>query len=67
MPSARFLLLYCSATGKAQSIAELIADQAHSYGFEADLQCVSGYGKKVCLAFMSISGLVVHEHRTAFA
>ena len=43
----RFLLLYGSVTGKAQSIAELIADLAAKKGFDADLQCLDGFGKTV--------------------
>ena len=45
----RFLLLFGSVTGKAESIAELIAEQATTKGFTADLQCLEGIGKKVSL------------------
>ena len=44
---SRFLLLYGSVTGKAESIAELIAEEAGKKGFNADLQCMEGIGKKV--------------------
>ncbi|XP_043920818.1 methionine synthase reductase [Protopterus annectens] len=37
----RFLLLYGSQSGQAQSIAESICQQAHGYGYFADLHCLS--------------------------
>ena len=45
--SRKFLLLYGSVTGKAESIAELIAEEAQRRGFDADLQCMSSVGKAV--------------------
>lgn len=47
MPNKRFLLLYGSVTGKAQSIAELIAEEATSRGLEPDIQCMEGVDIKV--------------------
>uniref|UniRef100_W5U6V5 Methionine synthase reductase n=1 Tax=Ictalurus punctatus TaxID=7998 RepID=W5U6V5_ICTPU len=40
LPS-RFLILYGSQKGQAQSIAEQLADQAAEHGFEADVSCLS--------------------------
>ena len=45
----RFLLLYGSVTGKAQSIAELIAEEGAKKGLDVDLQCLEGAGKTVTL------------------
>ncbi len=42
-----FLLLHGSVTGKAESIAELIADEADRRGFDVDLRCMSEVGKGV--------------------
>ena len=46
-PSGRFLLIYGSVTGKAESIAELIVEEAKKRGFEPELQCMKDVGKKV--------------------
>lgn len=43
----RFLLIYGSVTGNAESIAEQIANEAEKRGFQVDLQCMKGVGKKV--------------------
>lgn len=40
LPS-RFLILYGSQKGQAQSIADQLADQAAEHGFEADVSCLS--------------------------
>ncbi|XP_053344355.1 methionine synthase reductase [Clarias gariepinus] len=39
--SSRFLILYGSQKGQAQSIAEQLADQAAEHGFEAEIRCLS--------------------------
>ncbi|KAF5899695.1 methionine synthase reductase, partial [Clarias magur] len=38
---SRFLILYGSQKGQAQSIAEQLADQAAEHGFEAEISCLS--------------------------
>ncbi len=43
----RLLLLHGSVTGKAESIAELIAEEAEKRGYEVDLHCMSEVGKGV--------------------
>ena len=44
-----FLLLHGSVTGKAESIAELLAEQAAERGYEVDLCCMSSVGKDYSL------------------
>ncbi|XP_026793740.3 methionine synthase reductase [Pangasianodon hypophthalmus] len=39
--SSRFLILYGSQKGQAQSIAEQLTDQAAEHGFEAEISCLS--------------------------
>ncbi|XP_060755980.1 methionine synthase reductase [Neoarius graeffei] len=39
--SSRFLILYGSQKGQAQSIAEQLSDQAAEHGFEAEISCLS--------------------------
>ncbi|TSL10165.1 Methionine synthase reductase [Bagarius yarrelli] len=39
--SARFLILYGSQKGQAQSIAEQLSDQAAEHGLEAEISCLS--------------------------
>ncbi|CAG5118819.1 unnamed protein product [Candidula unifasciata] len=46
MKSNRFLLLYGSATGQAQAIAEEIAEKAPSFGLAAELHSLDDTGKK---------------------
>lgn len=41
----RFLVLYGSQKGQAQSIAEGIADEAEERGLVADIYCLSEGGK----------------------
>ncbi|TRY69277.1 hypothetical protein TCAL_12164 [Tigriopus californicus] len=60
---SRFLLIFGSVTGKAESIAELIAEEAAKRGFAPDLQCMDGVGKaydlskeKVVLIVSSTTG-----------
>ncbi|KAI7792808.1 methionine synthase reductase [Triplophysa rosa] len=43
--TARFLILYGSQRGQAQSIAEEICEQANEHGFTADLCCLSNVEK----------------------
>ncbi len=43
----RFLLLHGSVTGKAESIAELIAEEADRRGLHADVHCMSQVEKQV--------------------
>lgn len=43
----RVLLIYGSVTGKAESIAELIAEEGEKRGFEIDLKCMSTVGRGV--------------------
>ena len=45
----KFLLLYGSQTGQAQSICEEIAETASKHGLEAELYCLSQTDKKVRL------------------
>ena len=47
MEAKRFLLLYGSVTGKAQSIAEIMAEEASTRGLDADMQCMEDVDKKV--------------------
>ncbi|KAK7118259.1 hypothetical protein R3I94_021929 [Phoxinus phoxinus] len=43
--AARFLILYGSQRGQAQSIAEEICEQAAEYGLTADINCLSNQDK----------------------
>uniref|UniRef100_A0A671NKH8 Methionine synthase reductase n=1 Tax=Sinocyclocheilus anshuiensis TaxID=1608454 RepID=A0A671NKH8_9TELE len=45
MLAARFLILYGSQRGQAQSIAEEICQQAAEHGFTADINCLSNQHK----------------------
>lgn len=57
MPSevkSRFLLLYGSQRGQAQSIAEEIADQAAEHGLVADLFCLTNK-EKVTLEWSEVT------------
>ena len=45
--TGRFLLIYGSVTSKAESIAELIAEEAGKRGLQAEVHCMSQIGKKV--------------------
>lgn len=47
---SRFLLIFGSVTGKAESIAELIAEEAIKRGFAPDLQNMDGVGKSFDLS-----------------
>lgn len=47
--SNRFLLVYGSATGQAQAIAEEIAEKAPSFGLVAELHSLEETGKRVGL------------------
>lgn len=50
---SRFLLIFGSVTGKAESIAELIAEEAIKRGFAPDLQNMDGVGKSVRAPMMN--------------
>jgi methionine synthase reductase len=53
----RFLLLYGSQTGQAQSIAEEIYRQAIEKGYKPDIHCLSMSEKKVRYDKMSLSSV----------
>ena len=51
---ARFLLLYGSATGQAQSIAEEIAEKSPGFGLSPQLLSLEVTGKRVSLVFWGV-------------
>lgn len=46
----RFVILYGSQKGQAQSIAEGVAEEAEEHGLVADLSCLD-QSEKVCYSF----------------
>lgn len=50
--TSRFLLLYASQTGQAESISELIYDNAVSNGFSVERHCLTSTDDKVTDAFV---------------
>lgn len=50
----RFLLLYATQRGQAKAIAEEISEKAVTYGFSADLHCISE-SDKVSHGFYCVS------------
>lgn len=63
----RFLLLYATQRGQAKAIAEEISEKAVTYGFSADLHCVSESDKVshgfYCVSCFEVSwlGIVVKK------
>lgn len=53
--TARFLILYGSQRGQAQSIAEEICEQATEHGFTADVFCLSNVEKVCYVSFLHVT------------
>jgi len=56
----RFTLLFGSVTGKAESIAELIAEEGEKRGFDVSIHCMSMVNKEVGLNHVDKTTLFVH-------
>uniref|UniRef100_A0A672NU81 Methionine synthase reductase n=1 Tax=Sinocyclocheilus grahami TaxID=75366 RepID=A0A672NU81_SINGR len=54
--AARFLILYGSQRGQAQSIAEEICQQAAEHGFTADINCLSNHEIRPVVFVISTTG-----------
>ena len=59
--TTRFLLLFGSVTGKAESIAELIAEEAAKRGFHPDLKCLDQVGIGVRMLGKILNFLIIFD------